>query len=350
MTQKAMQFGVFDHMDRGQGSLAELYESRLQLVEEYDRAGFYGYHVAEHHATPLGVAPSPSVFLSAVAQRTKKLRFGPLVYLLPMYHPVRLIDEICMLDQMSGGRFMLGVGRGISPVEVGLWGLDPDTAPAMYQEALEVILLGLASRELSFQGKYYQFDRMPLELEPVQRPHPPLWYGVARPEAVDWCAGHNVNIVSNLLSKLMRALTDRYRTVWEARGHSPETLPKMAGTRHVVIAGTDAEALDIARRGYPKWRESFLKLWIERSTKLPSPAAIPPESFDELQAQGRGIAGSPGKVRDFLRSAIEEGGLNYLLCRFAFGDVLPTESMQSVKLFAREVMPAFAAAGRVPAE
>ena len=114
-----MQFGVFDHMDRGQGSLAELYESRLQLAEAYDRAGFYGYHVAEHHATPLGVAPSPSVFLSAVAQRTKRLRFGPLVYLLPMYHPVRLIDEICMLDQMSGGRFMLGVGRGISPVASG---------------------------------------------------------------------------------------------------------------------------------------------------------------------------------------------------------------------------------------
>lgn len=73
-----MEFGVFDHMDRGQGTLGEMYESRLKLVEEYDRAGFYGYHVAEHHATPLGMAPSPSVFLSVVAQRTKRLRFGPL--------------------------------------------------------------------------------------------------------------------------------------------------------------------------------------------------------------------------------------------------------------------------------
>lgn len=336
-----MQFGVFDHMDRGQGSLAELYESRLQLVEAYDRGGFYGYHVAEHHATPLGVAPSPSVFLSAVAQRTRTLRFGPLVYLLPMYHPVRLIDEICMLDQMSGGRFMLGVGRGISPVEIRLWGIDPDIAPAMYQEALEVILQGLATRELSFQGKYYQFDRMPLELEPVQRPHPPLWYGVARPEAVDWCAEHKVNIVTNLPAGPMRAVTDRYRAVWAARGNPPETLPKMAGTRHVVIADTDAQALDIARRGYPKWRQSFLKLWLERSLLLPSPAAIPPETFTEMQAQGRGIAGSPGTVRAFLARAIEAGGLNYLLCRFAFGDIMPAEAMQSVNLFTREVMPDF---------
>lgn len=337
-----MRFGVFDHMDRGQGSLAALYAGRLQLVEEYDRAGFYGYHVAEHHATPLGAAPSPSVFLSAVAQRTEKLRFGPLVYLLPLYHPLRLIDEICMLDQMSGGRFMLGVGRGISPVEIGLWGLDPDTAPAMYAEALEVILRGLASRELSFHGKHYRFDRVPLELEPWQRPHPPLWYGIARPEAVDWCAEHDVNIVTNLPPGPMRAVTDRYRAAWQARGNKPETLPLMAGVRHVVVATTDAEAMDIARRGYPRWRASFLKLWIERSVLLPSPAAIPPETFDELQAQGRGIAGAPGTVCDFVREAVEQGGANYLLCRFAFGDLSAEESLQSTRLFAREIMPAFA--------
>ena len=77
---------------------------RLKIVEAYDRAGFYGYHVAEHHATPLGMAASPGVFLAAVAQRTQALRFGPLVYPLPLYHPLRLIEEICMLDQMSGGR------------------------------------------------------------------------------------------------------------------------------------------------------------------------------------------------------------------------------------------------------
>src|SRR6516165_6540793 len=112
-----MKFGVFDHMDNSGVTLGQQIEERLRLIEAYDRGGFYAYHLAEHHGTPLGLAPSPSVFLAAVAQRTKRLRFGPLVYSLPLYHPVRLIEEICMLDQMSGGRFELGVGRGVSPFE-----------------------------------------------------------------------------------------------------------------------------------------------------------------------------------------------------------------------------------------
>ena len=124
-----MQFGVFDHMDRAAVPLDRFYADRLRLVEAYDRAGFYGYHVAEHHATPLGVAPSPGVWLAAVAQHTKRLRFGPLVYLLPLYHPLKLLEEICMLDQLSGGRMLLGVGRGISPIELRYYGIDPDVAP-----------------------------------------------------------------------------------------------------------------------------------------------------------------------------------------------------------------------------
>ncbi len=178
-----MQFGVFDHMDRSAVPLDRFYTDRLRLMEEYDRCGFYGYHVAEHHATPLGVAPSPGVWLAAVAAHTKQLRFGPLVYLLPLYHPLKLLEEICMLDQMSGGRMMLGVGRGISPIELRYYGIDPDTAPSMYAEALEVILRGMTCKELTFQGAHYNYDKVPMELTPFQRPHPPLWYGIGRPEA-----------------------------------------------------------------------------------------------------------------------------------------------------------------------
>ena len=134
-----MKLGVFDHMDRGQSPLDRFFEERLKLVEAYDEAGFYGYHVAEHHATPLGVAPSPGVWLAAIAQRTKRLRFGPLVYLLPLYHPIKLLEEICMLDQISGGRLLLGVGRGISPIELRFYGIDPEKAPGMYAEALRKV-------------------------------------------------------------------------------------------------------------------------------------------------------------------------------------------------------------------
>src|SRR4029450_11973265 len=117
-------FGLFDWVDRRQGPLGQLYEDRLRLLEAADAAGFAGYHLAEHHATPLGMAPSPSVFLAAAAQRTRCMRLGPLVYLLPLYHPLRLIEEVCMLDHLSGGRLDLGVGRGVSPYEVGYHGLD----------------------------------------------------------------------------------------------------------------------------------------------------------------------------------------------------------------------------------
>src|SRR5918998_2617905 len=101
-------FGIFDHIDRGGRALDRLYNERLELAEAYDRLGFHSYFVAEHHATPLGMAASPGIFLSSVAQKTSRIRLGPLVYLLPLYNPIRLIWEICMLDQLSGGRLQLG--------------------------------------------------------------------------------------------------------------------------------------------------------------------------------------------------------------------------------------------------
>jgi alkanesulfonate monooxygenase SsuD/methylene tetrahydromethanopterin reductase-like flavin-dependent oxidoreductase (luciferase family) len=143
-----MEFGVFDWVDWRDLPLRQLYEERLQLVAAADAAGFHAYHLAEHHATPLGMAPSPSVFLAAVAQRTRTIRFGPLVYLLPLYSPLRLLTEICMLDQMSGGRFELGVGRGVSPYEVGYHGLDAGRTRPLFEEALAVIVAGMTNERL----------------------------------------------------------------------------------------------------------------------------------------------------------------------------------------------------------
>ncbi len=333
-----MDIGVFDHVDQGAGPLAAFYEDRLRLIAGYDRLGYYCYHVAEHHATPLGAAPSPSVWLSAVAQRTTRIKLGPLVYTLPLYHPLRLIDEICMLDQMSGGRLQLGVGRGISPIEVGYFGIDPADGPARYAEALEVILRGLATDSLTYDGKFYQYRDIPITLQPVQRPHPPLWYGLGRPEGLPWAADHACNIVGNLPAGPMRALTDRYRQEWSDRGHSAATQPKMAVSRHVVIADTEAEALAIARPAYRKWRESFLILWIKNG-QMPSPQAIFPETFDEAAATGRAVAGTATQVHDFVAATVRDAGLNYLLCRFMFGDMPVGAAMHSAQAFATEVMP-----------
>lgn len=333
-----MKLGVFDHMDRSQSPLDLFFEERLKLVEAYDTAGFHAYHVAEHHATPLGVAPSPGVWMAAVAQRTRRLRFGPLVYLLPLYHPIKLLEEICMLDQMSGGRFQLGIGRGISPIELRYFGLDPEQTPAMYQEALEVLLRGMANPTLTFEGQYYQYRDVPVELTPYQAPHPPLWYGLGRPEAIPWAVRHSVNIVGNLRGAGMKTLTDAYRLEWQRQGNDPADVPLMGAGRHVVVAQTEKEAVEIARRGYARWRESFLKLWLAHG-QMPSPHAVFPERYEDAEAQGRAVAGTPDKVRDALLTMAEEGGLNYLLCRFAFGDITGDEALNSVGLFARHVMP-----------
>ena len=179
-----MEFGVFDHLDRDDQTLGDYYAARLQIIEAYDRLGFYAYHVAEHHATPLGMAPSPSVFLAAVAQRTRRLRFGPLVYALPLYHPLRMIEEICMLDQLSGGRLEIGFGRGSSPSELIYYGQDPDKSQRIYAEVLELVIKGLSERSLTFHGEFFHFDDVPMELEPFQKPHPPIWYGVHAPDTV----------------------------------------------------------------------------------------------------------------------------------------------------------------------
>src|ERR1700752_1241637 len=144
-----MQFGIFDHLDRNKSPLKDYYEARLQLIEMYDREGFYAYHVAEHHSTPLGMAPSPSVFLSAVAQRTKRLRFGPLVSTLPMYHPLRAAEAICMLHHLSQGRLEGGIGRGISAHELTYYGVDPQEAQARYVEAFAIIMAALTGKPLT---------------------------------------------------------------------------------------------------------------------------------------------------------------------------------------------------------
>src|ERR1700704_6383345 len=131
--------------------------------------------MSEHHSTPLNLAPSPSVFLAAVTQCTKRLRMGALVYVLPAHHPLRLAEEICMLDHLSGGRVEVGIGRGASPHELHYFGVDPDHAPAMYFEAYTVIMQALTQTEVNSAGKYYSFENVPIEIKPAQLPHPPLW-------------------------------------------------------------------------------------------------------------------------------------------------------------------------------
>lgn len=330
-----MEFGVFDHVDLSDLPLADYYESRLKIIETYDRNGFFGYHMAEHHATPLGMAPSPSVFMAAIAQRTRRLRFGPMVYALPLYHPVRMIEEICMLDQMSRGRVEIGFGRGSSATEIEFYGGDPADSQAIYNEALELIIKGLTERNLSFAGKHFRVDDMPMALEPYQKPHPPIWYGVHAPDSAERAARRGLKVIDLDTPAATRECFDRFRATWTTV-RPTEPLPLMGIGRFIVVGETDAAALALARRAYPRWHKSFTYLHA-RARYIP--AHPRPPHFDGVLEDGRGIAGSPSTVLAALRKQIAETGANYVVGQFAFGDMTTEEALTSIELFVKRVMP-----------
>jgi alkanesulfonate monooxygenase SsuD/methylene tetrahydromethanopterin reductase-like flavin-dependent oxidoreductase (luciferase family) len=333
---EAMQFGVFDQNDQGPYPLHQQYENRLRLIEFYDRAGFRAYHMSEHHSTPLNLAPSPSVFLAAVAQRTRRLRMGALVYVLPAHHPLRLAEEICMLDHLSGGRIEVGIGRGASPHELAYFGVDAESAPAMYVEAYHVIMQALIEGEVNFGGLHYRFANVPIDLKPLQRPHPPLWYAVPVPEGAAWPAQNGINIVCGGPVPRVREITDSYRAEWAAAGQSPETLPLLGVNRFVLVADNDREAIALGRRAWPVFHRSFMKLWKLHDTQ-PRYARIP-EDFDTMVQNGGAIAGSPATVREQVRSMTEAAGASYFIAQFSFGDLSQEEVLRSAELFARELL------------
>ena len=149
-----MKIGLFDHVERADRSLATLFDERLAFVTAADEAGIYCLHVAEHHCTPLNMVPVPGVYLGAVARATKRIRLGPLVYLLPLYSPLRLIEEICMLDHLSYGRLEVGVGRGVSPFELNYHKIDHEASREIFADAYACISAGLVSDTLSYAGKH----------------------------------------------------------------------------------------------------------------------------------------------------------------------------------------------------
>jgi len=334
-----MKFGVFDHMDDSGAPLDQQFEERLELVEAYDRLGFCAYHLAEHHGTPLGLAPSPGIFMAAVSQRTRRLRFGPLVYSLPLYHPIRLIEEICMLDQLSGGRLELGVGRGVSPIEVGFYGVDPQAGSRQFPEALRLIKRGLTVDELTFSGEFYHFEKVPMVLRTVQKPYPPLWYGVTSPETTHWAALEDAHMVTLLPTDGARAVIDRFKSEWAGMGKPEQRLPLRGVMRLVVLADTDDEALRTAERAYATWLGHMRFLWDEHGMEFPLP--LPPVVGPMLEV-GAAFAGTAAGLRDFVADHVEAIGANYLSCDVAFGDMTFSEAMRTTELIGREVIPAFA--------
>jgi len=336
-----MKFGIFDHLDDSGLAPAAHYAARLRLVAAIDQLDFHSYHVAEHHGTPLGFAPSPNVYLSAVAQRTERLRFGPMVYVAALYHPLRLAEEICMLDHMSGGRLQIGLGRGAVWIEHEMYGIERARVPQRYAEARDVLLQALTSERLNFEGEHFTFRNVEIVMRPLQRPHPPLWYGIANPDSAPWAAANDVNVVSLMPVSAAAKCLNRYREERSRLGKDGEVQPLLGLMRHIVVAQTDQEAERIARAAFKKWRASFTDLWERKGVPFPLEHILTRE-WEGYVANGLAVAGSPATVREFLAAQIKEAGATLVLGQMIFGAMPEEEALNSLRLFSREVIPRLA--------
>jgi alkanesulfonate monooxygenase SsuD/methylene tetrahydromethanopterin reductase-like flavin-dependent oxidoreductase (luciferase family) len=341
-----VKFGLFDHVDRSDDRpLATQFDERLEYVAAADRSGFYCYHVAEHHATPLNMVPVPGVFLAAVARATKRIRLGPLVYLLPLYTPLRLIEEICMLDHLSNGRLDLGVGRGVSPYELNYAKVDPETSREVFIEAFDAVMHGLTHDRFSHAGKYFNYSNVPMPMKPLQQPHPRIWYASSNEVGSRWAGERGVNFCT--LGTTERAKGDiRVFTETLARRGGPAVAnPDFPGgtaigiMRHMVLAETEDEAMRTAKPAYEYWHRSLTLLERENTGAATRVGRSMQGSVEEGMTKGSVLVGTPDKVRAEIERQTKELGLNYMMFSCFFGNMKLDHAVRTLNLFARDVMP-----------
>jgi alkanesulfonate monooxygenase SsuD/methylene tetrahydromethanopterin reductase-like flavin-dependent oxidoreductase (luciferase family) len=333
-----MLFAVFDHNDATGVPAARQLDQRLELVAAYERLGYYAYQLAEHHGTPLGIA-TPHLLLAAVSRLTSAIRLGTLISILPLVPPLRMVEEAATLDQLTHGRLVLGVGRGVSPVETGFHGVPGDEAQPRFDEAFEILRMGLDPDvpEVTFHGKYYDIDSAPVVTKPVQRPLIP-WYATRTPDKARWCARLGLPMMALVPSPQVRVLTDAYRAEWAALGRAEADLPPLGISRQIVVADTTEKAQEIAARAFAPFTGNLSYLWKKFDVAMPPGVA---SGTFESAASAHRYAGDPPGARAWVAEHAEAAGISYFSLEFAFGDMTFAETLRSAELFATEVMPAF---------
>lgn len=350
-TAGALEFGLFDWIDVAPGvPPAEEYDGRLRLLAEADKGGFAVYHLAEHHGTPLGLAPSPSVFLAAAARETTRIRLAPTTFVVPLYDPLRLTQEIAMLDQLSHGRLEIGVGKGSSPYEAAMFGLaHPEETAERLEQLMPVILDALETGVFRRPGADgVAGEPIALHVPVHQRPHPPLWYPSSNPNSIPRLGEQGYNVLfgfgfvsppRDVVREQSAIFFERFRASAErgtARYALPEATPRFGVMRHVVVAPTDEEAYALARPAFDDHYASFAHLW----RKAGSDRFSQPVDFDELLADGKLYVGSPHTVAELVAETVTAGEVNYLAGSFAWGSLNTDASVQSLQLFREQVIPA----------
>lgn len=343
-----MKFGIFDHLERMPGvPLPQLYAERLELVRLADEGGITGYHLSEHHGSELCMAPNQETFLAAVAAVTRNLRLGPLVKCLPLHHPLRVIEDICMLDNLSGGRVDYGVGRGAAPSEHVFFGHPWQEARGRFEEALDIVVRGLRTGKLDTTGcTYYDLPLVDTAMEPLQAPNPPIWFASKDPTY----AGRR-GMAAMVPGRVAREDRDRYLAAWEANRGDPGRLdgpgqqPLIGNADIVAIAATADEARSIVRRAQEGLQRRVLLAHEYDDRVLPDGEVQAARGAGPPQVSHALPAGTMEMVRDYYVQYAEEGTADYVALMVPAGDMTHREAMHTLETFCDKILPAVARAG-----
>jgi alkanesulfonate monooxygenase SsuD/methylene tetrahydromethanopterin reductase-like flavin-dependent oxidoreductase (luciferase family) len=343
-------FGIFDHIEGIAGTpTPQLLKDRLDLIKMADEAGFAGYHLAEHHGSDLCMAPNQEVFIAAASQVTKNIRLGPMVKLLPLHHPVQIIEDMCVVDNLTNGRLDFGVGRGVAPIEHYWMGSNWPESKDRFVDTLGIICNAFATGEISSEdSKFYDFPTIPMSTKPVQNPIP-FWY----PGSPVTAGRHGMNLMWP--GPIDQASYDVYVETWNAhkgdthRVDGPDAAPRVGCTMVLAIASTEDKALSIVRRGMDGLMRRTHNVHKFDHLVLPDDecdAALGP--LRRIMAHVEGAihagAGTAEQIKDRFAAILEPGLTDYLVLQIPVGDMTLDEAKSTMDAFCSDVKPSLEAA------
>ncbi len=316
------------------GPAPELYAKWTEQALLAEELGYDTTWLTEHHFRDFGgMLPDPQVLIAALAARTSRMRFGTAVTILPLHHPIRIAEDMAMLDNISGGRIDVGVGRGMPHVEYDIFGGDWPHAQEYVEEAVELLRCAWTRPELTWDGPRYRIDK-PITVmpEPLQRPHPPLWMTANREEAhFRWIGQHGLNLMTLpwILPgyDLSRGLIAAYRDALRQAGHDPAG-KQVLGMFPTYVAESD----EAAREAEVYWRNWAAQAAGERGTEMWKRL-----TYDNVVAEHRCIFGGPETCREHVRRIRDELGVTHVAAVQHFGGMPQDKVLASMRLFAREV-------------
>ena len=326
----------------------EMFRRQLEEVELAERIGIDQIWFFEHHLNPSGPVPSPNLLIAAAARTTSRIRFASMVNILPFRHPLLVAEEAAMLDNLTDGRFDMGLGRGLRPPEFAAFGVDQAQSRDMFEELFDIIRRVFADENFEHHGKYWTVRKdAPLAPPLVQRPHPPFLVSAQSEESLRWAARHDIPFAQiDSLAEQARRDAALYHEVQTAHGHPPA--PRLYLMREIYVAESDARA----RAEAEPWMLQQWQLWnrytqFTRGGKLPDSydfwrrqaPMLHAMSFDEIVAQDLVILGGPETVANAILRLSGRLDLMGLAMIFKLG-AMPYDMVErSMTAFGEEVMP-----------